>query len=510
MNTTKPSTEQILSIRTSLPVIASLVTENYQDLLFADARFFDFEDAWTFSPVQTDRDLWRNLKQAAKVSVADVNRLLDCSSYFISKIQNATEQDISKLLLYSVSCFRCALSDSEIANMLDMAASADVELEKNRNPGCDAFIVCYWRAVEMLLSHDRIACKAFMNLSDDACKRLSSACTSSRTMYNFVRMAGHRFSLACESDLLLHALKTNSTVENIKSKKPIVATENILKAFMRLQQSGQIPSPEKLSKILNEQKQSRVDPYVPEIQKEYVLAYLSAGICDEHIMETLGVTQDVVDFFKRKLQREQKRIKDNSDCPENKFRVQSIKQTVDGVDRDGFKRLEYFQDILGQFWAFLGLSKSQIKILLGVSDAKSKRYRVTSKRFGFVSKHETPKNTSLEWKILKAIFIVFYIRIGGPEKVMIHVDPQIAHEAYLCLLRGLSSDLTKGFKPYLTAFDNFFELAKDVRQAHISLEYCHVCNCYYVKQYNEETGAYEGECHFCTYRDTYVTPLYRL
>lgn len=180
-----------------------------------------------------------------------------------------------------------------------------------------------------------------------------------------------------------------------------------------------------------------------------------------------------------------------------------LKETMGAFGNVNEARFNYVQDLLGTIWAWLGMSKVQIKLMLGVSDAKAKRFRSKAKLFDFVDKHTEPKYASLEWQLLTSMFTAFYIRIGGL-RVMSEIDPIAAHEAYLSLCRGLHFDRQKRFTPFLEGFDNFVVLAKSLREKHLSLSYCNICKCYYAKHYDPQKDMYRGHCPFCEFRDVYV------
>lgn len=234
-----------------------------------------------------------------------------------------------------------------------------------------------------------------------------------------------------------------------------------------------------------------------------VLEFMKEGYTDEEILHLLHVDHGVLRFVKRKLEKFERFKKFRESFFGEKQTFEELTNSIKAYKIDNTARFDYVQDQMGIIWAWLGTSKVQIKLLLGVSDAKAKRFRKTAKKYGFVEKHVKPKYGTLEWRLLASLFTAFYLRIGG-FNVMSELDPIAANESYLSLCRGMSFDTEGRFSAYLDGFDNFVSLAKTLREKHISLDYCKICNCLYLKHYDAQKDMYKGDCPFCEFRDTYV------
>lgn len=206
---TFPSIFQQQKLRAMLPILQQLQLDDMEAVPFEKSAAYDnLRSRWEFSPDNTDYDLWCSLRRAAKKSTADVRLLTDCSEWFAAIIREATDEEIRRLSLRSVSCFRCALSDEELFEMIDRVESGEAEIEV-RSAGVDAFIDNFWRTAFKLFTHDKVLCRSFMNLSENASNRLYLLCGQQNKIYDFIRMKGHKFQLACNERLFSYMLKTD-------------------------------------------------------------------------------------------------------------------------------------------------------------------------------------------------------------------------------------------------------------------------------------------------------------
>lgn len=277
----------------------------------------------------------------------------------------------------------------------------------------------------------------------------------------------------------------------------------VLRHLIALQQAGGGVNPAGLSKIGDFSHDLRPISRDLNSLETSILEFMKEGYRDDEILRLLEVDQAVLRFVKRKLEKFERFSKMRESFFGEKQTFKKLTDSIKAFKIDNEARFDYVQEQIGIIWAWLGMSKVQIKLLLGVSDAKAKRFRSMAKEYGFVVKHIEPKCTSLEWRLLASIFTAFYVRIGGVY-VMSELDPIAANESYLSLCRGMVFDRERRFSAYLDGFDNFVVLAKTLREKHISLEHCGICDCHYVKYYDPQRDMYGGHCPFCEFRDIYV------
>lgn len=507
----KMSTEiESNNLRKIALALQRLLVQEMRELPIIGAVFdSESETEWIFSHEKTDLDLWKSIRGISKKSTADLRMLIGCSERFASQISEASDEQLKNLPLKSVSSFRCSLSDADIFEMVDIALSeSNIRAEYHRSDETDRFIHSFWRTVFLLISHDILLCKSFFNISDNACRQLLKLINSPGIIHYFIEMKGHKFELSCNEAIFSD--KLSDKYFNFKSKsagkkeKSGMYHKNIYKNLIALQQSGGGVSPEKYAAINNMHHNiAKEDKRNSTSLKESIFNYLVAGYSDSEIAEELNIEIDVVGFYKQKFEKENKFRLQNEFSDE--MRPFQLTREMLGIQENAKQnRSVFFRGMNAIFWSFMGLSKIQLKLHFGISDAKSKRYRSIAKEYGFIGKHVEPKTSYIERKIIESIFVAFYARIGEG-KVLGLLDPFVAHEAFSALCRGLSFDEKGFFKEHITGFDSFAELAKAYRQGHLSLEFCPICQCNYVKYLNAGTGVCEGDCPLCEYRDVHVS-----
>lgn len=505
-NRKMPSLGEMLRIRKIVRSLHQMLSDRPDSLPFGGTGIvMDSHPEWHFSEADLDFELWKAIRDAARKSITDVRKIINCSDYFADLLKNAEDDDLRQMVLLSVSCFRCSLSDTEIYRMIDLSAGTEIDTEP-RSIYIDSFIQGFWLTAFLLITHDKLTCRSFLNISEGACNKLSELMHSWNRIHKFINMKGHKFDLACSEAVLVYKLHRSAQVrEGGYHKNSTEYFNNTYKYLIALQQADGGLSPEKFAQR-NDAKIGALNAKNFDSIKmdQNILALYRDGYSDADICKLLNIDNTVLSFHKRRLEKQYKFSKREETYP-------GELQTLDGllvssVSEEPFNkdRYEFILGLIGIFLAFIGFSKVQIKIILGISDSKSKRYRSKSKKFGFIDKHIEPKYSSLEWQLLEAFYVAFYSRIGG-SSVMISFDLFAAHEAYLSLVRGITAfDKENRFTSYLSGIDNFIELAKAFRQGHICLEYCSICKCYYVKHYSDDKQAFEGDCPFCEFRDIYV------
>lgn len=494
-------------------------------LLFADdasalpfngsGLILDSGHDWRFSPETTDLALWEALQKASARSTADVRSLVKCSEHFAVSLREAAKDNLAQLPLVAVSCFRCSLRDSEIIGMVDRAECDDF-VQEIRSPAISAFIEGFWRSVFVLLCQDKLACKSFFNLSEEACTKLLEISNKPNAIYNFIHMSGHKFEISCKEKIFTSIIKNGK--HSIKYAELPQNGEKFSKHYggkfhedvhlylTGFQQACGGDSPDRCKTASNIQNEAIISREFNSINmKGMILALLKKGYDDAEIMKMLDISKNPFLFYKRKLEKQSK-FRKNIDSILNRFgpfkQVHDIVATKTDYNVD---RYEYFKELMAMFASFLGMSKTQVKTFFGVSDARSKRYRSLARKCGFIDKHCEPKYSTLDWRMLSSIFIAIYCRIGGL-KVLSSVDLIAEHEAYTAIVRGIEAApvLKARFWPYLQGNDNFVQLAMEYRQGHLCLDFCDICKCSYVKTYDTSEKAFTGGCSFCEFRDTFV------
>lgn len=503
-------------IRKICSLLSRLIADDASALPFnGSGLILDSGHDWRFSPEMTDLALWEALKKASARSTADVRSLVECSEHFAVLLSEAAKDNLAQLPLVAVSCFRCSLRDSEIIGMADRAECDDF-VQEIRSPAISAFIEGFWRSVFILLCQDKLACKSFFDLSEKACTKLLEISNKPNVIYNFIHMRGHKFELSCSEKIFASIIKSGKySIKNAELpkdgrkhsrhyaekyyKESYVYLTGFQQAcgrrsFDQYKTSGNIQSEALIPRESNSTK-----------TEEEIMVLLKEGYNDAEIMKRLKISKELFHFYKNRLEKQSKFKKrpDSLLSSVGPFKqVQDIFKTKTDYN---VERYEYVRELMAEFLSFLGFSKTQVKTLFGVSDARSKRYRSQARKCGFIDKHCEPKYSTLDWQLLCSIFIANYRRIGD-SKVMSNVDPIAEHEAYTAIVRGIEAApvLKARFWPYLQGNDNFVQLAMELRQGHVCLEFCDICKCCYAKTYDTTENAFTGGCPFCEFRDTFV------
>ena len=295
-------------------------------------------------------------------------------------------------------------------------------------------------------------------------------------------------------------------VETVSRAKDVVYCKNLFKLMTALQQAGGgLPPKQRTLRAAPSNPESLVSANTGSVKlEEYIILLLRQGYNDADIKRMLNIDDSVLSFYKRRLEKIYNFKKRNEKFIGELRTFEEIKDLVAKQNPVHFARYEYFKKIMGHFYAFLGMSKAQIKIIMGVKDATCKSYRQDAVKFKFAPRHIDMKYSTLEWRLVESMFVANYARIGG-DRVMISMDPLVAHETYVALQRGLENHAPESILPFRMGFDNFVDLAKSFRQGRVCLEYCDICNCYHAKRYDPEKKLYAGGCPFCEFRDIYVT-----
>ena len=488
-------------------LIQKLHTEETKNIPFIGPEsHFDHGSEWCFSYEKTDLDLWKSARTIARKSTLDLRSLIGCSEWFAKRICESSDEDLAKLSIHSVSCFRCNLSDLDIYEMAEDAISDTYIVEDYRTRETEAFINCFWQTVFILISHDSLLCKSFFNFSENSFVKLLEVSKSPNAIYRFIRMKGHRFELSCNEGLFRHSVinqNVYSDSQNIgKTERSEIYHRNVYRDLIALKQSAGCLSQEKYAQINNIKPASKLkNSFDSTSRDDLIHEHLVNGYKEEEIAIIMNIAVGAVKFVKRKLEKYIAFQKHDDELEKTR-----PYQWINGIvcsNEYNQNRTIFLRGMSASMLSIMGISKAQTKIMFGISDAKAKRYRSKAKELGYIDKHVEPKTSLLEWRIIESIFVAIYVRIGG-SKVSGKIDPFVAHESFCALRRGLVFDKEGTFKNLTVGFDNFVHLAMLYRQGHLSVAYCPICKCNYAKRRNAETGTAEGDCPLCNFRDVHV------